>query len=464
MNVQFTSLIENAPNLPGIYKMFDINKTLLYIGKAKNLHNRLKQYVNISKLEPHKQIMRTLVYFVEWQITDSENDALILEEKLIKKEKPKYNIMLKDNKMYPMLYFSKSEFPALVKFRGKQADSNTIFGPYPSVKSLNSTIKIIQKIFLIRTCNDNFMKNRTRPCLLYQIKRCSAPCCIKKQDSYKKNIQLAKKLLTGDINFVLDILRKEMQIFSQNQEYEQAILVRDKIKALTNVATIHKKTFIFKESFLELQKLININFNLACVFDNSHLFGTNSVGAMIVFDKNGFVHKLYKHFKLQDITKKADDVGMMQEFLTRVFEKQNDFDLIILDGGINQWNIAKKLYPNKQIISVKKGDFRDGDESIILNDKTIIKPDPNSKAMILLRLVRNESHRFAISFHKNLRNKNFIKSELDEIRGIGTVKKRILLNYFGTVPDIMKADITDLLKVPKLGVYSASLVYNHFHK
>ena len=186
MNIQFSDLIANAPQSPGIYKMFSADGTLLYVGKAKNLSNRLKQYVDISKLELHKQVMRTLVSRVEWEIVSTESDALIREQELIKNLKPKYNIMLTDGKMYPMLALTNSEFPRLLKFRGKISQRRDVFGPYPSVSALNETIKTIQRVCGLRTCTDIFMKNRSRPCLLYQIGRCSAPCCIP-QTNYSKN-------------------------------------------------------------------------------------------------------------------------------------------------------------------------------------------------------------------------------------------------------------------------------------
>ncbi|MBQ3785270.1 MAG: GIY-YIG nuclease family protein, partial [Alphaproteobacteria bacterium] len=221
---------------PGIYKMYDGDGNLLYVGKAKNLSNRLHQYVDISKLETHKQIMRTLVRRVEWEITQTESDALLLEQKLIKTLKPKYNIMLTDGKMYPMLALTKHEFPRLLKFRGKISQKKDVFGPYPSVRALNETIKTIQRVCKLRTCNDTFMNNRARPCLLYQIGRCSAPCCIEQTD-YEKNVQLARRVLTGDSEPIIADLTQQMKDFSDKQDFENAAIMRDKISALTQTLT-----------------------------------------------------------------------------------------------------------------------------------------------------------------------------------------------------------------------------------
>ena len=168
MNIQFSDLIANAPHAPGVYKMYDMDGNLLYVGKAKNLSNRLRQYLDISKLELHKQVMRTLVSRVEWEIVATESDALLREQELIKTQKPKYNIMLTDGKMYPMLALTNSEYPRLLKFRGKISQRRDVYGPYPSVSALNETIKTLQKVCNLRTCTDTFMRNRTRPCLLHQ--------------------------------------------------------------------------------------------------------------------------------------------------------------------------------------------------------------------------------------------------------------------------------------------------------
>ena len=232
MNIQFRDLIENAPMSPGIYKMYDGEGNLLYVGKAKNLLNRLRQYIDISKLETHKQIMRSLVKNVEWETTRTESDALILEQNLIKTLKPKYNIMLTDGKMYPMLALTKHEFPRLLKFRGKISQRKDVYGPYPSVYALNDTIKTIQSVCKLRTCNDSFMKNRSRPCLLYQIGRCSAPCCLPQQD-YDKNVQLARRILTGDSEPIIVDLTEQMKKYSEQMDYENAANIRDKISALT---------------------------------------------------------------------------------------------------------------------------------------------------------------------------------------------------------------------------------------
>ncbi len=468
MNIQFSDLIENSPRSPGIYKMYDADGLLLYVGKANNINARLRQYLDISKLEVHKQVMRSLVTRVEWDITSSESDALILEEKLIKTEKPKYNIMLTDGKMYPMLALTDGAFPRLLKFRGKISQRRDVFGPYPSVSSLNETIKTIQKVCQLRTCNDTFMKNRARPCLLHQIGRCSAPC-VSTQTSYDENVSLARRILRGDSTPVIANLSEQMKQFSNNMDFESAAIVRDKIAALTHTSNRGMRQkhahsgFDWDESVTELEHWLGFKIERACVFDNSHLFGKSPVGAMIVFGHDGFIKSDYRHFKLKDAARAGNDIAMMQEFVTRAIAKSS-FDLIIVDGGPAQWNIAHKTAPEIPVLGVTKGEVRDGDEHFILPDNTISTDLPkDSKIFLLLRAVRDEAHRFAISFHRAIRAKQVTASRLDEIEGIGPARKRAVLHHFGSVREIANADLGALLKVPGLGKLAAMKIHSYFH-
>lgn len=470
MNIQFSDLIENSPNAPGIYKMYDREGNLLYVGKAKNLSKRLKQYLDISKLEPHKQVMRSLVTKVEWEITATESDALILEEKLIKTEKPKYNIMLTDGKMYPMLALTNHKYPRLLKFRGKISQKKDVYGPYPSVSALNETIKTIQKVCQLRTCTDIFMRNRSRPCLLYQIGRCSAPCVLP-QTNYDSNVQLARRILTGDSQPIITDLLKEMKRFSDNLDFESAAKCRDKIEALTNTSTrgIKRQTTYAPKldwdgTVTELEKIIGKKLNLIGVFDNSHLFGKQAVGAMIAFGHQGFIKSEYRHFKLKDAARAGNDIAMMEEFVSRATKNNSRLDLIIVDGGIAQWNIAHKTAPDVPIFGVTKGEVRNGDEHFILPDGSICDSLPkDSKLFLMLRAVRDEAHRFVITYHRTLRSKSATASVLDEIEGIGAVRKKELLQHFGSVKAIADADIKSLSKVPGLGEAAAKKIYYYFH-
>lgn len=470
MNIQFSDLIENSPHAPGVYKMYDAGGTLLYVGKAKDLYNRLHQYLDISKLELHKQVMRTLVARVDWEITATESDALLREQELIKTQKPKYNIMLTDGKMYPMLALTRSDFPRLLKFRGRISQRRDVFGPYPSVSALNETIKTIQKVCRLRTCTDTFMRNRARPCLLHQIGRCSAPCTLP-QDDYDKRVALARRILTGDSEPIIADLRAQMEKFSAALDFENAAATRDKIAALTHTSNrgirrnhAHSAILDWDKNVSELEQWLGIKINLAGVFDNSHLFGKNPVGAMITFGHDGFEKSGYRHFRLQDAARAGNDIAMMEEFVGRAAARGPKLDLIIVDGGPAQWNIAHKTVPNIPILGVTKGEVRDGDEHFILPDGTEYRDMPkDSPLFLMLRAVRDEAHRFVITYHRAVRAKQLTASVLDEIDGIGPTRKKALLAHYGSVRAIMDADLKSLEHVPGLGKNAAEKIYAYFH-
>lgn len=471
MNIQFRDLIENAPLSPGIYKMYDADGNLLYVGKAKNLLNRLRQYIDISKLENHKQIMRTLVKQVEWEITKNESDALLLEQKLIKTLKPKYNVMLTDGKMYPMLALTKSEYPRLLKFRGKISQRKDVYGPYPSVYALNDTIKTIQRVCKLRTCTDTFMHNRARPCLLYQIGRCSAPCCLPQPD-YAKNVQLARRILTGDSEPIIADLTEQMKKFSDKMDYENAANIRDKIIALTTTTNrgirqnpSYTSNLQWDKNVSELEQWLGFKIETAGVFDNSHLFGKHPVGAMIAFGHDGFIKSSYRHFKLHDMARAGNDIAMMEEFVKRAINDGPKLDLIIVDGGPAQWNIANRVSDGRiPVLGVAKGEVRNGDEHFIMPDGSENRSLPkDSPLFLLLRTVRDEAHRFVITYHRSIRAKQLTASCLDEIEGIGPIRKKQLLQYYGSVRSIMDADLKSLLHVPGLGKSAAEKIYAYFH-
>ena len=471
MNIQFSDLIENAPAAPGVYKMYDTDGNLLYVGKAKNLLNRLRQYTDISKLELHKQVMRTLVTRIDWEVVPTESDALIREQELIKTQHPKYNIMLTDGKMYPMLALTAGDFPRLLKFRGKITQRRDVYGPYPSVSALNETIKTIQKVCQLRTCTDTQMRNRTRPCILHQIGRCSAPCCFPDKQKYAENIRIARKILTGDSQPIIADLTKQMKEMSDKTDYESAAIIRDKIAALTHTSNrgirqnpSYTTNIDWQKNVADFEKWANIKINLVGVFDNSHLFGKQPVGAMITFGHNGFVKSGYRHFKLQDNTRAGNDIAMMSEFINRAISRGPKLDAIIVDGGIAQWKVATRRAPNIPVIGVTKGEVRDGDEHFIMPDGTVCRTLPkDSPLFLMLRAVRDEAHRFVITYHRNTRAKQMTASVLDEIDGIGPTRKRTLLQHFGNVRAIIDADTNALKRVPGLGESAAKKIYAHFH-
>ena len=379
--------------------------------------------------------------------------------------------MLTDGKMYPMLALTKHEFPRLLKFRGKISQKKDVFGPYPSVSALNDTIKTIQRVCKLRTCNDTFMKNRSRPCLLYQIGRCSAPCCIPQTD-YDKNVALARRILTGDSEPIIVDLTKLMKDFSDKTDYENAAIIRDKITALTTTTnrgirqnTPYTPNLQWDKNVTELEQWLNLKLNCVGVFDNSHLFGKQPVGAMIAFGHEGFIKTSYRHFKLHDSARAGNDIAMMEEFVTRAIKDGPKLDLIIVDGGPAQWNIATKVTNGKiPVLGVTKGVVRNGDEHFIMPDGTVNKSlAKDSPLFLLLRNVRDEAHRFVITYHRTTRAKQMTASVLDEIEGIGPMRMKQLLQHYGSVHSIMDADLKSLLHVPGLGKSAAEKIYKYFH-
>jgi len=581
--MQFVEMIKDAPKLPGVYQMFDADGNLLYVGKAKNIAARLRQYVDIEKLSYHIRLMRKSVARVEFIVTRTESDALLLESDFIKNKKPKYNILLTDDKMYPMLMITSGEFPHLVKFRGKISQKRDVYGPYSSVSELNATIKLIQKVCRIRTCNDTYMKNRARPCLLHQIGRCSAPCMIvgannhSPSTEYQTQVAAARQILSGNPAPVIRELSEQMRAASDAMDFESAAKIRDSISALSGTAAAGKRDlrdadffaismdtspavaiakrrggqFVFHQiiyprqtgdmtasdilahtvlwfydgvkpefqiitniktgvaesiggiqksapndpvitdllmQISSRQKIINRdsikwdglmtdiskwvgrNIARADVFDNSHLFGKSPVGSMIVFSRNGFEKKEYRHFHLRDESRAGDDIGMMREFLTRTYSKASDIAgrLIIVDGGRAQWNTAmdvlRELNLEIPVVGVVKGAVRNGDEHFIMPDGRIDDTVDKTSALFLgLRRVRDEAPRFAIEFHRKTRGKAATTDALSEIEGIGGARRRALLSHFGSIARIAGADEKSIASTPGISKSIAEKIYLYFH-
>ena len=230
------------PKNPGVYKMISSTGEILYIGKAKNIPNRLKSYVTESNLPIRTERMLSLTHNLETTTTSNESEALLLEANLIKKHKPRYNILLRDDKSFPYIYIgNKDKWPQLTKLRGKKSKTGYYFGPFASIGSANWTIKILQKIFLLRVCDDTVFKNRERPCILYQIKRCSAPCVGHiNEKEYETTVVDAIDFISGKSRRIQKNLSKEMEKASKELDYEKAAIARDRIKALTQIQTSQK--------------------------------------------------------------------------------------------------------------------------------------------------------------------------------------------------------------------------------
>ena len=597
--------IVNLTNNPGVYRMLSDKNEILYVGKAKNIPNRLKSYVSDSYLPIRTERMLSLTRKLETTTTSNESEALLLEANLIKKHKPRFNILLRDDKSFPYIFIGeKDKWPQLTKLRGKKNRNGYYFGPFASVGSANWTIKILQKIFLLRVCDDTVFRNRDRACILYQIRRCSAPCVGKiEEENYKNLVKDAVDFISGKSQRIQKNLSEEMEMASGELNYEKAAILRDRIKALTQIQSSQKINqtnlkeadviSIFKESgktcvqvfffrskqnwgnqayfpkhdpdekeekilssflsqFYENKSvpkltLLNIeiedkkllektfsdrekkeiiikvaktkdekivskmaeknakqaltqkileaesnsklidslsdkfnlkfNVNLIEVYDNSHVQGADSVGALIAFGKEGFVKKRYRKFNIKIKKNKQDDYGMMKEVLTRRFkravqEKDNYLtfpDLVLIDGGKGQYSVARESLNELglhdiPIIAIAKGKFRNsGNETFYHNGKEY-KFAKNDPTLFFLQRIRDESHRFAISAHRAKRKKGLSKSLLDQIDGIGMIRKRALLNHFGSARAVESASLDEIKSVDGVEEKVAKKIYNFFHE
>ena len=597
--------IINLTNNPGIYKMLSDKNEILYVGKAKNIPNRLKSYVSESHLPIRTERMLSLTRKLETTTTTNESEALLLEANLIKKHKPRFNILLRDDKSFPYIFIGqKDKWPQLTKLRGKKNRDGHYFGPFASVGSANWTIKILQKIFLLRVCDDTVFKNRDRACILYQIRRCSAPCVGKiEEENYKNLVRDAVDFISGKSQRIQKNLSTEMEKASEDLDYEKAAILRDRIKALTQIQSSQKinqtnlkeadVVSIFKESgrtciqvfffrskqnwgnqayfprhdpdekeekilssflgqfyenktvpklvllnieinekallektfsnrekkeivikkaatkdekivsemtqknakqaltqkILETEsnsKLIdkladkfnlNFNVNLIEVYDNSHIQGSDSVGALITFGKEGFVKKRYRKFNIKSDAVKGDDYGMMREVLKRRFvralkdENSNMTlpDLILIDGGKGQYSVSRETLNDLglhelPIIAIAKGKNRNAGEETFFHENKIIKFKKNDPTLFFLQRLRDEAHRFAISTHRAKRRKNLSKSLLDQISGIGRSRKRALLNHFGSAKSVESASFEDLKSVEGIEEKVAKKIHDFFHE
>ena len=319
------------PKNPGVYKMISSTGEILYIGKAKNIPNRLKSYVTDSNLPIRTERMLSLTHNLETTTTTNESEALLLEANLIKKHKPRYNILLRDDKSFPYIYIgNKDKWPQLTKLRGKKSKSGYYFGPFASVGSANWTIKILQKIFLLRVCDDTVFKNRERPCILYQIKRCSGPCVghIEEKD-YKSTVVDAIDFISGKSRRIQKNLSKEMEKASIELDYEKAAIARDRIKALTQIQTS--------------QKINQTNLTEADVISIYKETGKTCVQVFFFRSKQNWGNQAFypKHDPDDDL----EDI--LSSFISQFYENKTIPRLIITNCEVKDKKLIEKTFSEK---------------------------------------------------------------------------------------------------------------------
>ena len=610
-----------APSASGVYRMIDAQGDVLYVGKAKNIRKRVTAYARPTGHDSRISRMIAATMSLEFVSTKTETEALLLEANLIKRLRPRFNVLLRDDKSFPYILITSDHWaPQILKHRGARTRPGHYYGPFASAGAVNRTINALERAFLLRSCSDSYFEARTRPCLLFQIKRCSAPCTREIDFAgYSGLVKVANEFLSGRSRSMQKEMAREMDKASAALDYERAAIYRDRLSALSaiqshqginprstdeaDVFAVHQaggyscvEVFFFRTgqnwgnrayfpkadrsigpeevlgAFLaqfyddkppprlilvshdfderallaealtaksgrkvevsapqrgerkELvqhalanarealarkladtssqQKLLGAlkeTFSLPRppgrieVYDNSHIGGTNAVGAMVVAGPEGFRKNQYRKFNIRssDLTP-GDDYGMMREVLERQFkrlleetprtvannmrdltggaEDQPWPDLLLIDGGQGQLNAAQETLTalgivDVPIVAIAKGPDRDaGRETFFMAGRAPFKLPPRDPLLYFIERLRDEAHRFAVGSHRTRRKKDIREAGLQEISGIGPTRKRALLRHFGTVKAIERASLPDLAQVPGISAETARKIYEFFHE
>ncbi|MEO0503194.1 MAG: excinuclease ABC subunit UvrC [Pseudomonadota bacterium] len=600
--------LKTLDSSPGVYRMLDRESRVLYVGKARNLRARVSNYARASGHSPRIARMISMTASMMFLTTRTETEALLLEQNLIKQLKPKFNVLLRDDKSFPnILVTGDHTYPQIKKHRGAKKQKGAYYGPFASAGAVNRTLNQLQKVFLLRNCTNAMFESRTRPCLLYQIKRCSGPCVgLISEADYAQSVKDAERFLTGKSTDIQAKLASQMQQASEEMEFERAAALRDRIRAMTSVQSaqginprgvteadivaLHLEqgqacvqVFFIRagqnwgnrdfyprvgadvdaaevlEAFLgqfydtkepprqlilsneienpdlmaealsqklgrkvellvpqrgEKAELVdsalrNARESLARkmaesatqakllrgladafdlpeppgrveVYDNSHIQGTNAVGAMIVAGPEGFMKNSYRKFNIKgdDLTP-GDDFGMMKEVLHRRFkrlltedpdrEKGMWPDLLLIDGGAGQVSAVAEIMAEHGVedipmVGVAKGVDRDaGKEEFHRMGQRPFALRHNDPVLYFVQRMRDEAHRFAIGTHRAKRAKANMKNPLDDIPGVGAARKRALLAHFGSAKAVSRANLADLKAVDGVSEGLAQKVYDYFH-
>ncbi len=601
--------LKSLDGSPGVYRMLDAQARVLYVGKARNLKARVSSYSRPTGHSSRISRMISETSSMMFLTTKTETEALLLEQNLIKQLKPCYNVLLRDDKSFPNIHVTTQHmYPQIKKHRGARKEKGAYYGPFASAGSVNRTLNQLQKVFLLRNCSDSMFDSRTRPCLLFQIKRCSGPCIGKiTEEDYANSVSDAQRFLSGRSTEIQERLASDMQAASAEMEFERAAALRDRIKALTQIQStqgINPRTvqeadivalhvdngqacvqvFFIRanqnwgnhdyyprlsvdveepeilQAFLgqfyqtkepprqiilshpvdepellaqalgekagrkvelivprrgEKAELIdgamrNARESLARkmaesatqakllrglaetfslesppqrieVYDNSHIQGTNAVGAMIVAGPEGFNKNQYRKFNIkgESITP-GDDFGMMKEVLTRRFsrllkedpDRENGIwpDLLLIDGGAGQVSVVAEIMDEMGVsdipmVGVAKGVDRDaGKEEFYRTGQRPFALRHNDPVLYFVQRLRDEAHRFAIGTHRAKRSKAISATPLDDVPGVGATRKRALLAHFGSAKAVSRANLADLKAVEGVSDALADTIYAFFHE
>ena len=574
MNNLIKSKLELLPTSPGCYIHKDKNGTIIYVGKAKNLRNRVRSYFRGSHDTKTEALVSEIVDF-EFIVTESNIEALLLEINLIKENKPKYNIMLKDDKSYPFIKITNERYPRLIITRQVKKDGGLYFGPYPDVGAANEIKRLLDRIFPFRKCTNP----PSKVCFYYHIGQCMAHTICKKDEAYFKSMaQEVSDFLKGQDDKIIDDLKGKMASAAQSMEFERAAEYRDLIQAIGTLRTkqrvmakdlqnrdvfgyyvakgwmcvqvffvrqgklIERDVNLFPyyndpdEDFLtyvgqfyqekshlvpnevlipqdideeavkvladtkilkpqrgEKKQLVNLAIKNARVsleqkfnlleksvektqgaienlgrllqiptpvriesFDNSNIMGTSPVSAMVVFVNGKPSKKDYRKYKIKTVVG-PDDYASMREVIRRRYGRvQRDGltppDLIVIDGGQGQVNIAKQVIQEElgldiPIAGLQKNDKHQTHELLFGDPLEVVELSRNSQEFFLLQRIQDEVHRFAITFHRQLRSKNSFSSQLDGIEGLGPKRKQNLMKHFKSLTKIKEASVDEIVEV-----------------
>ncbi|COE79693.1 excinuclease%2C subunit C [Streptococcus pneumoniae] len=574
MNNLIKSKLELLPTSPGCYIHKDKNGSIIYVGKAKNLRNRVRSYFRGSHDTKTEALVSEIVDF-EFIVTESNIEALLLEINLIKENKPKYNIMLKDDKSYPFIKITNERYPRLIITRQVKKDGGLYFGPYPDVGAANEIKRLLDRIFPFRKCTNP----PSKVCFYYHIGQCMAHTICKKDEAYFKSMaQEVSDFLKGHDDKIIDDLKSKMAVAAQSMEFERAAEYRDLIQAIGTLRTkqrvmakdlqnrdvfgyyvdkgwmcvqvffvrqgklIERDVNLFPyfndpdEDFLtyvgqfyqekshlvpnevlipqdideeavkalvdskilkpqrgEKKQLVNLAIKNARVsleqkfnlleksvektqgaienlgrllqiptpvriesFDNSNIMGTSPVSAMVVFVNGRPSKKDYRKYKIKTVVG-PDDYASMREVIRRRYgrvqrEALTPPDLIVIDGGQGQVNIAKQVIQEElgldiPIAGLQKNDKHQTHELLFGDPLEVVDLSRNSQEFFLLQRIQDEVHRFAITFHRQLRSKNSFSSQLDGIDGLGPKRKQNLMRHFKSLTKIKEASVDEIVEV-----------------
>ena len=449
--------ISALPNTPGIYLMKSAEGAVIYIGKAGRLRNRVRSYFIKGQSSPKIEILKGKIFSIEYINTPTEIEALLLEAQLVNKFHPRYNTLLKDDKSYPLLKISKEEYPRITITRNKTEKDAIYYGPYTDAQLLRDAVMLINAVFPIRKC----IKLPKTPCLYYYLHQCLAPCFkkgVKKE--YQRYVREIASFLRGNKKSFIDYLTRRMKEAAHALRFEEADRAKRHIHALEKLKlrkySVHDPgASISLSGSTELQSVLllrKVPERIVC-FDVSNLQGQWAVAAKVSFlreipDKNN-----YRRYKIKTI-QGVDDYAMIREALHRMIvgikEGREHFrpDLIIIDGGKGHLGVAydelcREGFAYMPCIAIAK----QFEMVFHIGEHNPIPLTEGSPSLNLIKRMRDEAHRFAIQYHKRLRGKEMVSSQLDTIKGIGKVRKKRLLQYFGSIDALVQASVDDIAKV-----------------